>query len=131
MLVDTRVNAILDLHPTTTRKHDTQIAPSLIKRKTDDVLVLLGDNGYDDQEIRALAREEEMRPLLKHREFSSFHKVWNARIDADVYSQRSQNETVNSSLKRRYGAFVRSRYWWTRFRELALGCLIHNLDQSI
>jgi len=32
LLVDTRVNAILDLHVTTTRKHDSQIAPSLIKR---------------------------------------------------------------------------------------------------
>jgi len=32
LLVDTKVNAILDLHVTTTRKHDSQIAPSLIKR---------------------------------------------------------------------------------------------------
>ena len=32
LLVDTRANAILDLHVTTTRKHDTQIAPSLINR---------------------------------------------------------------------------------------------------
>jgi len=27
LLVDTKVNAILDLHVTTTRKHDSQIAP--------------------------------------------------------------------------------------------------------
>lgn len=32
LLVDTRANVILDLHITTTRKHDTQIAPSLINR---------------------------------------------------------------------------------------------------
>ncbi len=32
LLVDTKVNAILDLHVTTTRKHDSQIAPTLIKR---------------------------------------------------------------------------------------------------
>lgn len=48
LLVDTEVNAILDLHVTTTRKHDSQIAPSLIKRNPDKLDVLLGDKGYDD-----------------------------------------------------------------------------------
>ena len=32
VLVDARANAILDLHVTMTRKHDSKIAPSLIKR---------------------------------------------------------------------------------------------------
>jgi len=54
LLVDTRENAILDLHVTTTRKHDSQIAPSLIKRNTGEVSILLGDKGYDDQKIRTL-----------------------------------------------------------------------------
>ena len=97
LLVDTRSNAILDVHVTTTRKHDSKIAPSLIK----------------------------------HREFSSLHKAWNARLDAGLYGQRSQNETVNSRLKRKYGAFVRSRYWWKQFRELVVGCLTHNIDKAL
>jgi IS5 family transposase len=46
-LVDTRSNAIIDLHVTTTRKYDSQIAPSLIKRNTSDVAILLGDKGRD------------------------------------------------------------------------------------
>ncbi len=111
LLVDTRSNAIIDLHVTTTRKHDSQIAPSLIKRNTSDVAILLGDKGYDDQGIRTLARENGVRPPIKHREFSSLHKAWNARLDADLYGQRSQNETVNSRLKRKYGTFIRSRHW--------------------
>ena len=131
LLVDTRANAILDLHVTTTRKHDSQIVPSLIKRNTEEVTVLLGDKGYDDQKVRALARNEGVRPLIKHREFSSLHKAWNARLDADLYSQRSQTETVNSRLKRKYGAFVRSRHWWKQFRELVVGCLTHNIDKAI
>jgi hypothetical protein len=61
--VDTRANAILDLHVTTTRKHDSKIAPSLIKRNTGEVAILLGDKGYDDQKIRALAREDGVRHL--------------------------------------------------------------------
>jgi IS5 family transposase len=131
LLVDTRANAIIDLHVTTTRKHDSQIAPSLIKRNTDEVTILLGDKGYDDQNIRALAREEDVRPLIKHREFSALHKAWNARIDDDLYGQRSQNEAVNSRLKRKYGAFVRSRHWWKQFRELVVGCLTHNIDRTL
>jgi len=50
---------------------------------------------------------------------------------ADLYGQWSQSETVNSTLKRKYGAFVRSRRWWKQFRELALACIVHNLDQAI
>ena len=131
LLVDTRANAILDVHITTTRKHDTQIAPSLIDRNTAEVDVLLGDKGYDDQQIRAMARENGIRPLIKHREFSPLQKAWNARLDTELYGQRSQSETVNSGLKRKYGAFVRSRRWWKQFRELALACIVHNLDQPL
>ena len=131
LLVDTRSNAILDLHITTTRKHDTQITPSLINRNATEVDVLLGDKGYDDQQIRAMARENGIRPLIKHREFSSLQKAWNARLDTELYGQRSQSETVNSRLKRKYGVFVRSRRWWKQFREFALVCLVHNLDRAL
>ncbi len=130
-LVDTRSNAIIDGHVTTTRKHDSKIAPSLIKRNTGEVAVFLGDKGYDDEKVRALARETGVQPLIKHREFSSLHNAWNARLDADLYGQRSQNETVNSRLKRKYGAFVRSRHWWKQFREFTIACLAHNLDRTL
>jgi IS5 family transposase len=63
LLVDTRANDILDLHVTTTRKHDSHIAPSLIKRDAENVAILLGDKGYDDQKVRALARDAGVRPL--------------------------------------------------------------------
>jgi len=79
---------------TTTRKHDSQIVPSLIKRNPEAIDILLGDKGYDNQKIRRLARQHEIRSLIKHREFTSLHKTWNARLDADLYCQRSQSETV-------------------------------------
>ncbi len=75
LLVDTRANAIIDLHVTTTRKHDSQIAPSLIERNTGNVVVLLGDKRYDDQKVRTLARDSDVRQLIKQREFSSLHKA--------------------------------------------------------
>ena len=109
LLVDTEVNAILDLHVMATRKHDSQIAPSLIKRNPETIDILFGDKGYDDQKIRRRARHYEVRLLIKHRKFTSLHKAWNAPLDTDLYGQRSQSKTVNSTLKRKYGAFVRSR----------------------
>ena len=71
------------------------------------------------------------RPLIKHRELSSLYKAWNARLNAALYGQRSQNETVNSRLKRTYGAFVRSRLWWEQFRELVVDCLTHNIGKAL
>ena len=111
--------------------HDSKIAPLLIKRNTGEVAVLLGDKGYDDRKVRAVARETGVRPLIKHREFSSLHEAWNSRLDADLYGQRSQNETVYSRLKRKHGAFVRSRRWWKQFRELTIACLSHNINRSL
>ena len=72
--------------------------PSLINRNSDEMAILLGDQSYDDQKVRTLAYEVEIRPLIKHREFSSLRKAWNARLDADLYGQRIQNRTVNSRL---------------------------------
>jgi len=109
LLVDTATNAALDIHVTTTRKHDTQIAPQVVKRNAESITVLTGDKGYDDQKFRRLARDHDVRPLIKHREFSSLHKAWNARLDTDLYHQRSINETVNAAIKQKFGAFVRSR----------------------
>jgi hypothetical protein len=37
LFVDTRLNAIIDLYMTTIRKHELQIAPSIIKRNTGEV----------------------------------------------------------------------------------------------
>lgn len=56
LLVGTRANTILDIHVTTTRKHDTQIVPPLITRNAGNNTILIRDKGYDDQSIRTLAR---------------------------------------------------------------------------
>jgi len=69
LLVDTATNAVLDIHVTTTRKQDTKIAPQVVKRNGQSIAVLTGDKGYDDQKLRQLARDHDIRPLIKHREF--------------------------------------------------------------
>jgi len=131
LLVDTKVNAILDLHVTTTRKHDSQIAPSLIKRNPETIDILLGDKGYDDQKIRRLARHHEVRPLIKHREFTSLHKAWNARLDADPTDREvNQRRSTQRSNESTVPSFA-PRQWWKQFRELVLRCLVHNIDRAL
>jgi IS5 family transposase len=113
---------MLDVHVTTTRKHDTQIAPQVVKRNAASIEVLTGDRGYDDQKLRRLSHDHDIRPLIKHREFTPLHKAWNARLDSDLYHRRNMNETVNAAIKQEFGAFVRSRLWWKQFRELVIKC---------
>lgn len=135
LLVDTATNAVLDIHVTMTRKHDTQIAPRVVKRNADSIdansiEVLTGDKGYDDQKVRQLARDYDARPLIKHRECTSLHNAWNARLDNDLYNRRNMNETVNVAIKQKFGAFVRSRVWWKQFHELVIKCVVHNVERA-
>jgi IS5 family transposase len=106
LLVDTAANAILDIHVTTVREHDTQIAPQLVTCNAESITVLAGDKGYDDQKLRRLTCNHGIQPLIKHREFTSLHKAWNARLDSDLYHHRNMNETVNAAIKQKFGAFV-------------------------
>jgi len=124
LLVDTVTNVVLDIHATTTRKHDAQIAPQVVKRNAAFIAVLIGDEGYDDQELRQFARDHDIRPLIKHREFTPLHEAWNTGLDSDLSHQWKVNETVNAAIKRKFGAFVRSRRWWKQFRELVIKCVV-------
>ena len=131
LLVDTATNAVLGIHVTATRKHDTQIAPQVVKRSAESIILLTGDRGYGDQELRRLARDHDVRPRIKHREFSSLHKAWNTRLDTDLYYQRDMNETVDAAIKQNFGAFVRWCVRWKQFRELVIRCVVHNIKREI
>jgi IS5 family transposase len=131
LLVDTRAQTVLDLHVTTTRKHDTQIAPRLTERNLKRFEVLAADKGYDDQTYRGWLRSWGKRPSRKHREFAPADIAANARMDEKLYHRRSLVETVISVLKRTYGATVSSRVWWRQFRELVAMCLVYNVERAV
>jgi IS5 family transposase len=76
-------------------------------------------------------RDHDIRPVIEQREFTSLLKAWNARLDSDLYHRRNMNETVNTTIKQKYGAFVRSRLWWKQFRELVIKCVVHNLERTL
>jgi IS5 family transposase len=92
LLVDTASKAVLNTHMTTTRRHDTQIAPQGVKRNTEFIKVLIGDKGYDDQKLHHLVRNHDIRPLIKHCEFTPLHKAWNERRDTGLYKAKYKRD---------------------------------------
>ncbi|GAB7019397.1 hypothetical protein JCM18750_22580 [Halostagnicola bangensis] len=119
-LVDTASQAVLDVHCTTEKRHDTQIGWQLA-----------ADKGYDWQRLPNKLREEGVRPLIKHREFRPIDHAHNARIDEALYGQRALSETVFSVIKRTLGDAVRARRWYREFREIVLMCVVYNIKRSV
>ncbi|XGI83984.1 IS5 family transposase [Halorutilales archaeon Cl-col2-1] len=130
-LVDTETQAVLDLHCTTEKRHDTQLGLQVALRNAGDLHTLAADKGYDWMKLREKLREEDVRPLIKHREFRPIDQAHNARIDGSLYGQRSMSETVFSNIKRTLGTAVRARAWYREFRELVLICSVYNIKHAV
>jgi IS5 family transposase len=131
-LVDTDTQAILDVHCTTTREgSDAQVCLQLARRYPGELLSLAADRGYDCNWLRADLRDLNIRPLIKHCINKPYDHAHNARIDDDLYNQRSMTETVNSSVKRSYGSALRACEWYREFREIVLMCLVYNIKRHV
>lgn len=130
-LVDTDTNVILDLHCTTTREgSDADICKQLARRHAGELLILAADKGYDCNWLRDYLRELDIRPLIKHCINKPYDHAHNARIDTNLYGQRSMSETVFSAVKRSLGVALRARKWYREFRELALMCAVYNIKKA-
>ncbi len=111
-LVDTQTQAVLDVHCTPEKTHDTQPGWQVACRNAGDLQNLAADKGYDWMRLREKSRKEDVRPLIKHRNFQAIDHVHNARVNGPRYRQRSMCETVFSSIKRTQGVAVRVRTWY-------------------
>jgi IS5 family transposase len=131
VLVDCETSTILDIHCSMKRPHDTQIGEQLLKRNLDQVETITADKGYDWDELRGKLREAGVRPVIKHREFSSLDAAHNARLDDETYHRRSVVESVIRSLKQRFGDTLRARTWFGQFRELALKAAVKNIEAAL
>ena len=131
VLTDCETGAILDVHCTTSRPHDTQIGWQVLTRNVDRMEVLTADKGYDWADLRTELRENDVRPVIKHREFDSLDKAHNARIDDEVYHQRSMVESSFAVLKQRYNDRLTTRIWYRQLREVILKAAVKNIDKAI
>jgi IS5 family transposase len=129
LLVDTESLAIMDAHFTTKKAYDGHIGLQVFRRNAGDLQTLLADKMYSWADLREACRAALTRPVIKHCEKNALKKAHNARIDDDVYNQRSMSETVFGMLKDD-GDELRSRSWHGQFRELTRKCIVHNLAQA-
>jgi IS5 family transposase len=120
---------ILDIHYTTTRKHDSKIVLPMTEKHR--LRVLCADMGYDDKKVRYALRERGVRPLIPYRAFKQKHKYWNSLMDKKLYHKRSLVETVNSVIKRKYSDVLYSKSWRNQGKELTLLAVVYNIDRKI
>ena len=128
-IIDVRSLAVLRIHCTTTRRHDSQIILPLAGRTAAKLLSLHADAGYEAKFIRDSLRSQGIRPVIKHRVFQNIDRAHNARLKG--YGKRSMSECVNSMMKRKYGDFVSSKAWNDQFKEMNLKSLVHNIDLMV
>jgi len=131
VLVDCKTSTILDIHCSMKRPHDTQIGEQVLTRNLDQIETITADKGYDWDELRHKLTEAGVRPVIKHREFSSLDAAHNARLDDETYHRRSVVESVIRSLKQRFGDTLRARTWFGQFRELALKAAVKNIEATL
>lgn len=130
-LVDTAEGAILHLHCSTKWPDESRIGSKVALRNADALRGLSADKGCDDMGFRTDLQAVGVRPLIRHRVFAPYDHARNARIDDELYHQRSTCESVNSSLKRSHGSAVRSNDWFRQFREITLKAGVHNVERVI
>lgn len=130
-LVDVETLYVTDVHCTTTKKHDAKIGPQVARRNAGDLLSLAADKGYDAKAFRDELRESGVRPLIKHRLYSSLDRAHNARMNSRWYNRRWMVETAFSAIKRTLGSAVRARSWHLEFREMILKCTVYNLRRTV
>lgn len=121
--------AIRDVHYTTKRKWDGHVGLQVYRRNAEDLQAFLADANYSWSDLREECRAGPTRPVIKHKEHNGLKKAHNARLDDDVYHQRTMSETAFSLLKDD-GEKLRSRNWHGQFRELTRKCIVHNLSQA-
>jgi len=131
LLTDCSSGAILDIHCSMSRPHDTQIGWQVLQRNTELIHTLTGDKGYDWDALRAMLREQSVRPVIKHREFDSLDVAHNARLDDETYHRRSVVECSFRILKQRYSDSLKATIWYKQFREMTLKAVVKNIDSGI
>lgn len=130
-LVDCETSTVIDIHCSMKQSHDTHVGRQVLTRNLNRLETVTADKGYDWDDLREQLREAEVRPVIKHREFSPLDMAHNARHDEDIYHQRSIIEAVFFGLKQRYGDTLRARTWFGQFRELVLKVTVRNLELAL
>lgn len=100
----------------------------MLTRNLDQLQTISADKGYDWDALRYRLRNADVRPVIRHREFTRLDVAHNIRQDDETYHQRSTVEAIFFAPKQRYGDTLRARTWYGQFRELVLESAIRNTE---
>jgi transposase len=89
------------------------------------------DKGFDSEELHRFLRQEcqvdTLIPVRKNFSKGYYRKEMAKRIPCKQYHQRSIVESIISSIKRKYGVFVRSKKIATQRSEILSRLIMHNI----
>lgn len=140
--VNVKTKEIVSMRLTDERVHDCEVAEPLIKEANQGVHIakLLADGAYDSRELFNLLQELGIEPVIRVRKDSSRlargcparrqavlaqkQPGWQERLG---YGMRWLVETAFSTLKRRFGEFVRASKPVYAFQEILIKCFVYNL----
>lgn len=135
--VETDKQIVLAARVRKSKAHDTKdLKPLLIKTahiKPCAIVVL--DKGYDAEASHEIAHDLGMECIIPpryadvpiHRTKGFYRKQMKRGYSKKKYHQRSKVETVNSVLKRVFGAIVHARKWCMQVKEMLFKLLAYNL----
>ena len=125
---------------TSALRHDSPRFRTLLKRVQGEIGNVCGDKAYSSRENAELVAKRGGRPFLMPKENASSkakgHHAWKEmmmyreehhKAFENRYHKRSNSESTNSSLKRKYGEFLYSRKWKMQKREAGLKVITYNL----
>ena len=133
-LVDTKTLCIHEFRMRLKPRHDVLGAKELFKRTRLKGVKVLGDKGYDSEELHKLARQNniELYAPVRNTSRKSPKGFWRRKCkcaDPD-YSRRSTVESVMHAFKSQVHN-LRSKLHYMKKKELALAVLVYNIEKMV
>jgi hypothetical protein len=138
--VDSDHISLLAFHVTKSRRHDSQIAPIVLRssNRVKKSRCYVMDKGYDSERIHQLIHEDlESQSMIPIRDWHAsyvsgkYRQIMASSFDAKTYGRRNMAETVFSILKRLFGETIYSRSYRQQVKEIKLKCIIFSIDRFL
>ena len=136
LFIDTKTLIVLDFNISLKKIHDVKVAEKIFLRRNLKGITILGDKGYDSEPLHEIVRDRGgifYAPLRKMSKKGLQNKRPKGRFRRqcinlpEFMGQRSMNETVNSSLKRRQINSLKSKKFYFQQREFGWHIILYNL----
>jgi len=134
LYVDSKNRKILSARLRAKQAHDTKDVRYLVKKSPVVSEINIMDKGYDDNKIHSFFRERgvySIIPVRKNARRGRYRREMRDSFDYGLYFQRNAVEFIISSIKRRYGDYVRSKKIYGQRAEIYSRLILHNLQSLL